>query len=92
MLRRDLLRLRNAAGPLVEVCNRLEHTQLMPIDKEMQPHFRDVTDHVRRVSADIDASASRYSSIPAKAALCSHNAKAARSSSAGADGVVGRHL
>lgn len=58
MLRRDLLRLRNAAGPLVEVCNRLEHTQLVPIDKEMQPHFRDVTDHVRRVSADIDASAS----------------------------------
>jgi magnesium transporter len=38
-LRRDLLRLRNAAGPLVEVCNRLEHSHLMPIDKEMQPHF-----------------------------------------------------
>jgi magnesium transporter len=54
-LRRDLLRLRNAAGPLVEVCNRLEHTQLMPINKEMQPHFRDVTDHVRRVREEIDA-------------------------------------
>ena len=26
-LRRDLLRLRNAVGPLVEVCNRLEHTR-----------------------------------------------------------------
>jgi magnesium transporter len=55
MLRRDLLRLRNAAGPLVEVCNRLEHTELIPIDREMQPHFRDVTDHVRRVSEEIDA-------------------------------------
>src|SRR5262245_66019207 len=55
MLRRDLLRLRNAAGPLVEVCNRLEHTELMSIDREMQPHFRDVTDHVRRVSEEIDA-------------------------------------
>ena len=55
MLRRDLLRLRNAAGPLVEVCNRLEHSQLMLIDKEMQPHFRDVTDHVRRVREQIDA-------------------------------------
>jgi magnesium transporter len=54
-LRRDLLRLRNAAKPLVEVCNRLEHTELMPIDREMQPHFRDVTDHVRRVSEEIDA-------------------------------------
>jgi magnesium transporter len=37
MLRRDLLHLRNAARPLVEVCNRLEHTELMSIDKEMQP-------------------------------------------------------
>jgi magnesium transporter len=54
-LRRDLLRLRNAAGPLVEVCNRLEHAQLMPIDKEKQPLFRDVTDHVRRVREEIDA-------------------------------------
>jgi magnesium transporter len=54
-LRRDLLRLRNAAGPLVEVCNRLEHSHLMPIDKEMQPHFRDGTDHVRRVREEIDA-------------------------------------
>jgi hypothetical protein len=27
----------------------------MPIDREMQPHFRDVTDHVRRVSEEIDA-------------------------------------
>src|SRR5262249_1355648 len=34
---------------------RLEHTELMPIDREMQPHFRDVTDHVRRVSGEIDA-------------------------------------
>jgi magnesium transporter len=55
MLRRDLLRLRNAAGPLVEVCNRLEHSQFMAIDREMQPHFRDVTDHVRRVREEIDA-------------------------------------
>ncbi len=48
MLRRDLLRLRNAVVPLVEVCNRLEHSELMPIDAAMQPHFRDVTDHVRQ--------------------------------------------
>jgi hypothetical protein len=34
----------------------------------------------------------RYSFMPAKAALRSHKAKAARSSNADADGVVGRHL
>jgi hypothetical protein len=33
-----------------------------------------------------------YSFIPAKAALRCHNARAARSSNAAADGVVGRHL
>ena len=54
-LRRDLLRLRNAALPLVEVCNRLEHADVMPIDKGMQPLFRDVTDHVRRIQEEIDA-------------------------------------
>ena len=54
-LRRDLLRLRNAALPLVEVCRRLEHADVMPIDQGMQPLFRDVTDHVRRVQEEIDA-------------------------------------
>jgi magnesium transporter len=55
MLRRDLLRLRNAVVPLVEVCHRLEHAEVMPIDHAMQPMFRDVTDHVRRVQEEIDS-------------------------------------
>ena len=55
MLRRDLLRLRNAALPLVEVCRRLEHADVRPMDVAMQPLFRDVTDHVRRVQEEIDA-------------------------------------
>jgi magnesium transporter len=54
MLRRDLLRLRNAAAPLVNVCRRLEHAEVMSIDLAMQPLFRDVTDHVRRVQEEID--------------------------------------
>src|SRR5215813_753694 len=55
MIRRDLLRIRNAVAPLVEVCRRLEHAEVMPIDPAMQPLFRDVTDHVRRVQEEIDA-------------------------------------
>ncbi len=55
LLRRDLLRLRNAAAPLVDVCRRLEHAKVMAIDPEMQPLFRDVTDHVHRVHDQIDA-------------------------------------
>jgi magnesium transporter len=54
-LRRDLLRLRNAVVPLVEVCRRLEHAELVAIDTPMQPLFRDVTDHVRRVQEEIDS-------------------------------------
>jgi magnesium transporter len=55
MLRRDLLRLRNVAVPLVEVCRRLERTEGTPIDPAMQPLFRDVSDHLVRVEEEIDA-------------------------------------
>lgn len=55
MLRRELLRLRNAAVPLVEVCRRLEHAEVVVIDDNMQPLFRDVTDHLLRVEEEIDS-------------------------------------
>jgi magnesium transporter len=55
MLRRDLLKLRNAIGPLVEVCRRLEHDNLPMVRSTMQPLFRDVTDHVRNIQERIDS-------------------------------------
>src|SRR5215211_2450111 len=54
-LRRDLVRLRSAIVPLVEVCRRLERAEMIAIDAAMQPLFRDVTDHVRRVQEEIDS-------------------------------------
>jgi magnesium transporter len=54
-LRRDLLRLRNAVVPLVEVCRRLEQPGLPGIDPSMYPHFRDVSDHIRRVQEEIES-------------------------------------
>jgi magnesium transporter len=54
LLRRELLRLRNAVVPLAEVCRRLEHAEVAPIDPAMQPLFRDVTDHVLRLQEGID--------------------------------------
>ena len=54
-LRRDLLRLRNAAIPLVEVCRRLEQPGLPGIDPSMHPLFRDVSDHIRRVQEEIES-------------------------------------
>ena len=56
MLRRDLLRLRNAVGPLVDVCGRLSTSDLPQIRPAMQPMFRDVTDHIRTVQEKIDSS------------------------------------
>jgi magnesium transporter len=54
-LRRELLRLRKATAPLSEVCARLEHAEVKPIDSGMQPLFRDVSDHVTRVLEEIDS-------------------------------------
>jgi magnesium transporter len=53
--RRELLKLRNAVMPLVDICRRLEHAELLPIDAEMRPLYRDVTDHVRRIQEGIDS-------------------------------------
>ena len=55
MLRRNLLRLRNAVVPLVDVCRRHEHLDLPGMDASLHNLFRDVTDHVRRVQEDIDS-------------------------------------
>jgi magnesium transporter len=54
-LRRELLKLRRAVAPMVDVCNRLEHADEALIEPQMQPFFRDVGDHIRRVQEDIDA-------------------------------------
>jgi magnesium transporter len=54
MLRRDLLRLRNAADPLVEVCRRLTGGDLQQIRPAMHNLYRDVTDHIRTVQEKID--------------------------------------
>ena len=54
MLRRDLLRLRNAAAPLVDVCRRLTSPDMPQVGPAMHSYFRDVTDHIRGVQEKID--------------------------------------
>ena len=53
-LKRDLLALRRAVAPLVEVCNRLMRFDIPQIPGETRPYFRDVYDHVVRVNETID--------------------------------------
>jgi len=54
-LRRDLLRLRRAVGPMIDVCKRLDHADGVAMDDEMKPLFRDVLDHAKRAEEDIDS-------------------------------------
>jgi magnesium transporter len=53
-LKRDLLALRRAVSPLVEVCNRLMRFEVANIPDDTRPYFRDVYDHVVRLNEIID--------------------------------------
>jgi len=54
-LKRDLLSLRRAVAPLVEVCNRLMRFDVPQIPDDTRVYFRDVYDHVVRLNETIDA-------------------------------------
>jgi len=62
-LRRELMRFRRMLGPMEEVASRLEHHDMPCVDAEVQPYFRDVRDHVRRVTALVEALRDVLSSV-----------------------------
>lgn len=53
-LRRDLLRLRNAASALTDVCRRIQRVEVRKIDPSMTELFRDVSDNIHRVQEETD--------------------------------------
>jgi magnesium transporter len=53
-LKRDLVALKRAAGPMVDVCNRVMRFDLKVIPTDTHPYFRDVYDHVVRINEAID--------------------------------------
>jgi magnesium transporter len=53
-LKRDLLALRRAISPLVEVCNRLMRFDLPHIPEATRVYFQDVYDHIVRLNETID--------------------------------------
>ncbi|MCM2460441.1 magnesium and cobalt transport protein CorA [Pseudomonas sp. CG7] len=52
-LRRDVLRLRRYAAPMVEISEELQRLDFPFIDKNMGPYFRDVQIHVTRQMEDL---------------------------------------
>jgi len=53
-LKRDLLLLKRAVSPLVDVCNRLMRTDSPLIPDDTRPYLRDVYDHVIRINETVD--------------------------------------
>ena len=53
-LKRDLLGLKRAVSPLIDICNRLTRFDSQLIDAESRPYFRDIYDHVIRINETVD--------------------------------------
>jgi magnesium transporter len=62
-LRQSLMRFRRMLGPMEEVCARLEHLHMPFMDESVRPYFRDVGDHVRRVSGAVEGLRDVLSSV-----------------------------
>ncbi|MEO8765655.1 MAG: magnesium/cobalt transporter CorA [Ginsengibacter sp.] len=53
-LKRELLEIRRAVSPLVDICNRLMRFDIKCISEETRPYFRDVYDHVLRINEMVE--------------------------------------
>lgn len=55
-LKRELLEVKRAVSPLVDLCSKLVRFDLKLIPEDMRPYFRDVYDHVLRINEMVDGS------------------------------------
>ncbi len=53
-LKRELLEVKRAVSPLVDICNRLMRFDLKCISEETRPYFRDIYDHVVRINEMVE--------------------------------------
>jgi magnesium transporter len=53
-LKRQLLDVKRAVSPLIDICNKLMRFDLNIIDEETRPYFRDVYDHAIRINEMVD--------------------------------------
>ncbi len=53
-LKRDLMLLKRAAQPLIEVCNRLVRYDVALIPPDTRLYFRDIYDHIIRINESVD--------------------------------------
>jgi magnesium transporter len=53
-VRRDLFRLQRILGPMEDLANRFINIDLPQVDANIDPYFRDLADHVRRVNYRVE--------------------------------------
>jgi magnesium transporter len=53
-LKRELLEVKRAVSPLIDVCNRLMRFDIKCISPDTQPYFRDIYDHVVRINEMVE--------------------------------------
>jgi magnesium transporter len=53
-LKRELLEVKRAVSPLIDIANRLMRFDITLISKETQPYFRDIYDHTIRINEMVD--------------------------------------
>jgi magnesium transporter len=53
-VRRDLFRLQRILGPMEDLANRFVNIDLPQVDANIDPYFRDLADHVRRVNYRVE--------------------------------------
>jgi magnesium transporter len=53
-LKRELLEIKRAVSPLIDICNRLMRFDIRLISTETQPYFRDIYDHALRINEMVD--------------------------------------
>jgi magnesium transporter len=54
LLKRELLEVKRAVSPLIDICNRLMRFDIKSISSETQPYFRDIYDHAVRINEMVD--------------------------------------
>ncbi|HYG38608.1 MAG TPA: magnesium/cobalt transporter CorA [Cytophagales bacterium] len=53
-LKRELLQVKRAISPLIDICNRLFRMDVYLIPEETRPYFRDIYDHTIRINEMVD--------------------------------------
>lgn len=62
-LKRELLEVKRATTPLIDICNRLTRFDFPLIPEETRPYFRDIYDHALRINEMVDTTRELLTSV-----------------------------